>query len=174
MILLLRNLSSYHSIIAFSQCGFGFSGYSLFHALILLPASSSMRARAMTPFVQHCVPSASHGTWSTQALSTHRTCWNSKWMNLWMNEYVGMVYLGVTEQGRASEVALVVKNLPASARNRRHAGSIRVLGRSPGETHFHAIVWRIPTSRGAWGAAVHGVAKSWTSLKWLSMYTQSR
>ena len=58
----------------------------------------------------------------------------------------------------------MVKNLPANAGDRRDAGSIHVLGRSPGETHFNVTVWRIPMSRGAWWAAVHGVAKSWTRL----------
>ena len=36
MVLLLCNLSFYYSVIAFSQCGFVFSCYSLFHVLILL------------------------------------------------------------------------------------------------------------------------------------------
>ena len=29
-------------------------------------------------------------------------------------------------------------------------------------THFSVLAWRIPMDRGAWKAAVHGVAKSWT------------
>ena len=29
-------------------------------------------------------------------------------------------------------------------------------------THFSILAWRIPMGRGAWRAAVHGVAKSWT------------
>ena len=29
-------------------------------------------------------------------------------------------------------------------------------------THSSILVWRIPMDRGAWRAAVHGVAKSWT------------
>ena len=31
-------------------------------------------------------------------------------------------------------------------------------------THFSIHAWRIPTDRGAWWAAVHGVAKSRTGL----------
>ena len=31
-------------------------------------------------------------------------------------------------------------------------------------THSSILAWRIPTDRGAWWAAVHGVAKSWTQL----------
>ena len=29
-------------------------------------------------------------------------------------------------------------------------------------THSSILAWRIPMDRGAWRAAVHGVAKSWT------------
>ena len=35
-------------------------------------------------------------------------------------------------------------------------------------THSSLLAWRIPMDRGAWRAAVHGVAQSWTRLKWLS------
>ena len=31
-------------------------------------------------------------------------------------------------------------------------------------THFRILAWRIPVDRGAWQAAVHRVAKSWTQL----------
>ena len=31
-------------------------------------------------------------------------------------------------------------------------------------THSSILTWRIPTDRGAWWAAVHGAAKSWTQL----------
>ena len=51
--------------------------------------------------------------------------------------------------------------------------SIPVLGRSPGEgmeTHSSILAWRIPTDKGAWGATVHGVAKSQT---WLSDFHTS-
>ena len=32
-------------------------------------------------------------------------------------------------------------------------------------THSSILAWRSPTDRGAWQAAVHGVAKSWTRLR---------
>ena len=32
-------------------------------------------------------------------------------------------------------------------------------------THSNILAWRIPVDRGAWWAAVHGVAKSWTWLR---------
>ena len=31
-------------------------------------------------------------------------------------------------------------------------------------THFSVLAWRIPMDRGAWWAAVHGVARRWTEL----------
>ena len=35
-------------------------------------------------------------------------------------------------------------------------------------THSSILAWRIPRTGGAWWAAVHGVAQSWTQLKRLS------
>ena len=62
----------------------------------------------------------------------------------------------------ASQVALVVKNLPANAGELRDSGSIPGLGRSPGEGHgnpLQCFAWRIPMDRGAWRATVHRVGK---------------
>ena len=47
-------------------------------------------------------------------------------------ELPGKVYLGVIKN-QASQVALVVKNLPANAGGARDTGSISGLGRSPGK-----------------------------------------
>jgi len=47
----------------------------------------------------------------------------------------------------ASQVALVVKNPPASAGHLRNAGSSPGLGKSPGKRHGNPVsilVWRIP------------------------------
>ena len=47
----------------------------------------------------------------------------------------------------ASQVALVVKNLPARAGDLRDAGSVPGWGRFPGEgmaTHSSVLAWRIP------------------------------
>ena len=47
-------------------------------------------------------------------------------------------------------------------------------GRSPGEGNgnpLHYPCLENPMDRGAWGAIVHGVAKSQTCLKWLSTHT---
>ena len=41
------------------------------------------------------------------------------------------------------------------------------------ETHSSILAWRICMDRGAWWATVHGVTKSQTQLKWLSMPTKT-
>ena len=64
---------------------------------------------------------------------------------------------------RASQVALVVKNLPANARDINGADSIPGLGRFPGERNGNPLQYSClgnPVDRG-W-ATVHGVANSWT------------
>ena len=47
------------------------------------------------------------------------------------------------------------------------------LGINPGGEHGNALQYSCPQNpidRGAWWAIVHGVIKSWTRLKWLSMH----
>ena len=41
-------------------------------------------------------------------------------------------------------------------------------------THSSILAWRIPTDRGAWQAAVHGVEKNRTQLKRLSMWAHTQ
>ena len=70
---------------------------------------------------------------------------------------------------RASQVALVVKNLSTNAGDIRDTGSRS--GRSPEGGHgnpFQFSCLENPMDRGAWQTTVHGVAKSWTRLKQLS------
>ena len=72
---------------------------------------------------------------------------------------------------RASQVALVVKYMPANSEDVRDVGSIFRLGRCPGGGHGNPLqysAWRIPMYKGAWQATVHRVSKSQTRLKWLS------
>ena len=60
---------------------------------------------------------------------------------------------------------LVVKNLPANARDIRDADSIPGLGRSPGEGNGNPLQYSYlenPMDRGTWQATVHVVAKSQT------------
>ena len=71
----------------------------------------------------------------------------------------------------ASQVALVEKNLPVNAGDRRDMGLIPGSGRSPGGGHGNPLQYCMenPMDRGAWRATVHRVTKSWTRLKRLSM-----
>ena len=72
------------------------------------------------------------------------------------------------EQSWASQVALVVKNLPASAGDKRDIDSIPGLGRSPGGGHGNPLQYSClesPMNRGAWRATVQRVAKGQTRLR---------
>ena len=63
----------------------------------------------------------------------------------------------------------MVKNMPANAED---ASLIPGLGRSPGGGHGNPLQYSClenPMNRGAWWAAVHGVAKIQTGLKRISM-----
>ena len=67
-----------------------------------------------------------------------------------------------------SHVVLVVKNLPANAGDKRDAGSIPGLGRSPGEENGNPLQYSClenPMGRGAWQATVPRVTESRTQLK---------
>ena len=59
----------------------------------------------------------------------------------------------------------LVKNLPASTGETRDSGSILGSRRSPGGRHGNPLQCSClenSKDRGAFGAAVHGFAKSWT------------
>ena len=74
----------------------------------------------------------------------------------------------------ASQVALVVKYLPANARDTGDAGLIPRLGRSPGEEHGNPLQYSYlenPMDREAWWTTLNGVTKSWT---WLSMLVHTQ
>ena len=76
----------------------------------------------------------------------------------------------------ASQVALVVKNQPATPGDARDKGSVPGLGRFPGGGHGNPLQYSClenPTDKGAWRTTVHRVAKSLTQLKWLSTHTES-
>ena len=74
----------------------------------------------------------------------------------------------------ASQVVLVVKNLPANAGDIKDMGLIPGSGRFSGGGHgnpLHYSCLESPLDRGAWRATVHGVTKSRTWLKWLRTHT---
>ena len=66
----------------------------------------------------------------------------------------------------ASQVVLVVKNLPANAGDVRYAVLIPGSGRSPEGWHSHPLhsCLENPMDRGAWQATVYRVTKSGTGL----------
>ena len=71
----------------------------------------------------------------------------------------------------------VVKNLPANAGNTRDTGCISGLGRFPGVGDGNPLRYSClenSMDRGAWQAAVYGVAKSWTQLSyWAHTHTHT-
>ena len=77
------------------------------------------------------------------------------------------IIVAVATIAGASQVALVVKNLPANEGDVRDTGSIPGWGRSPrrgnGNTQYSCL--KNPMDRGAWWATVHGISKSGTRLK---------
>ena len=65
---------------------------------------------------------------------------------------------------RVSQVAQVVKNLPAKAGTAGDTGSIRELGRSPGGGNGNPLQYSClenSMDRRAWWATVHGVERDW-------------
>ena len=82
----------------------------------------------------------------------------------------GAVYVAVHSLGHldllwVSQVALVVKNPPATAGDVGDLGSIPGLGRSPGGGHGDPLQYSClenPMDRGVWWAIVYRVAKSQT------------
>ena len=73
--------------------------------------------------------------------------------------------------GGASQVVLVVRNLPANAGDLRDTSFIPGSGRSPGGGHGNLLQYSClenPMDRGVWRTMVHRVAKSCTWLKQLS------
>ena len=72
----------------------------------------------------------------------------------------------------AYQVVLVVKNLSASAGDKRDVGLIPGLGRSPGGNGnpLQYFCLEDPMDRAAWRAMVFRAPKSWTQLKWFSTH----
>ena len=77
-----------------------------------------------------------------------------------------ILFLVSTDSTVTSQVARVVKNLPAEARDTRDDGSIPgSWGRSPGGRRGNPLQYSClenPMDRGAWWAIIHRVAKSRT------------
>jgi len=72
---------------------------------------------------------------------------------------------------KVSQVALVVKNMPAMAGDLRDSAWIHGSGRSPGGRYSNPLQYSClenPMDRGSCWSMVNRVAKSWTSLNRLS------
>ena len=85
----------------------------------------------------------------------------TQWTHIWAN---------------ASQVVLVVKNLPANAGDIRDLGSTPGSGRSPGGgngTPVHYSCLENPMDRGTWRVAVQGVTKSRTRLRRQSTHVRN-
>ena len=82
------------------------------------------------------------------------------------------IYIYICIHG-ASQVALVVKNLPANVGDIRDTGLIPKFERYPGEGNGNPLQYfcvENSMDKGAWQAVVHMVTKSWIQLKLLSMH----
>ena len=78
------------------------------------------------------------------------------------------------EASWTSQVTLV-KNLPADVGDEKDTDSIPEPDRSPRGGHSNTLQYSClenPMDRGAWRAAVHRGAKTWTLLRWLSIQMQ--
>ena len=90
----------------------------------------------------------------------------------WFRSVLVLGWVGGGGRCRASQVALVSGK--ESACQAGDLVSIPALGRSPGGEHGNPLQYSClekPMDRGAWWATVHGVTKSRTGLKWLSMHS---
>ena len=68
----------------------------------------------------------------------------------------------------ASQIALLLKNMPANAEDLRDTSSIHGSGRSPGGGHSNPLQYSClenSMDRKAWWAALHRVTESQTQLK---------
>ena len=92
----------------------------------------------------------------------------------WIDEII-MYYLLIVQTSKywSSQVALVVKNLPANAGDIRDGGSILGWGKSPRGGHGNPLQYSClenPLDRKTWWATVQRVTKSQTWLNWLSIH----
>ena len=127
-------------------------GYSL--------PGSSLQAISQARIVKW-IPISSFRESSQCRDQTHIPCIGRRILNRWATkEVLDLHFNGIP-------VALVVKNLFASAGDVGDSGSLSRLGRSPGEGNGTPLQYSClenPTDRGAWWATVHAVAKSRTRL----------
>ena len=86
---------------------------------------------------------------------------------------LGLFLIVPISSSRSSQVALVVKNLPASTGNVRDVGLITESGSSPGGEQGNSLQYsclEIPMDRGAWPSTALRVTKNLIQLKGLSTH----
>ena len=101
------------------------------------------------------------GAWETTVYASQELD-----MTEWLSTHIQSSY-------QASRMALMVKNSPANAGDKRNTGSIPGLGRSPEGgivTHTIILARRIPKADEPGGLQTTALQKS-TGLKWLSTHT---
>ena len=112
----------------------------------------------------HC-----YSPWGHKELDkTERLNWTElNWDYSW-GKKKSLLFLFPRRNPQASQVGLVVKNLPANERDIREADLVSRSGRSPGRGHGNPLQHSClenQMDRGAWRATVHRSGKSWTQLK---------
>ena len=121
-----------------------------------------------------CFPSIQRNTWQIASICISqilqwlgRVIKSPNLSDLWQQ-----MFMYCLRFYRASQVALVVKNLSTNAREARDIGLIPGSGRFPGVGSGNSLQYSClenSRNRGAWQATVHRAAKSWTRL---SIYSQ--
>ena len=104
----------------------------------------------------HCFPSGGR-----EAPSDNKT--PKLWLLLSFYIFTNLLFIPPLVGRQASQVALAVKTLPATAGDVRDLGFIPRSGRSPGGGHGNPLQYSClenPTDRKAWQAMVHGVTAS--------------
>ena len=113
---------------------------------------------------RHSTFSSVHrGFYSAFLCGKQLICWFTFFFSAATSHYTFCAYSVKYSIFRASQVALAVKNLPANAGDLRDSGWIPGSGGTPGEENSNSCQYfclENSMDRGAWWAAVYGVAKS--------------
>ena len=127
------------------------------------------------PVLVQAMPPPRSFLWNMTALTTHSHVCARVWTCACVCTCIKSTHtkLHFITYHHHSQVAQLVKNLPANARDVRDSSSIPGSGRFPGEGNGNPLQYsclKNPMERGAWQATVHGVTESWT---WLNIHTHT-
>ena len=124
---------------------------------------------------QHEMAGWSPTRWTWVWVNTGSWWWTRRPGLLWFMGSQRVRHDWATELNWKSQVVLVIKNPPTNSGDLRDEGLIPGSGRSPGGGHGYPLQYACledPMDGGAWRAAVPGVAKTQTWLKWLSIHVK--